>query len=365
MPAGSSGAKVRRSFPTEAAAKAWRRDTLAAISRGRLLLPADVTIRELATELTVGMRDGSIRNRSGDRYKPSVIASYYSALRLHVLPALGGRKVGEVARRDVQALVERLARGGADPSTIRNALMPLRVLYRRAMNAGDVDSSPVAGVELPAVRGRRDRFATAEEARKLIEAVPPSERALWGLAFYAGLRSGEIAALRWRDVDLDASEVHVRGAWCHKTKTAIEPKSVAAVRVVPMPRALREILVEHRGRVDDARSEALVASNRSGRPFDPSVVYKRADSAWLSAGLNRITLHEARHTFASLMVAAGVPIEDLSEFMGHASINITIKRYRHLYPDARRRAAEAMDALLDRADTSARIVPFSSPRGGR
>ena len=60
---------------------------------------------------------------------------------------------------------------------------------------------------------------------------------------------------------------HVRGAWCHKTKTAIEPKSVAAVRVVPIPRALREILVEHRGRVDDSRSEAA----RCSEPFRPPV----------------------------------------------------------------------------------------------
>jgi integrase len=56
------------------------------------------------------------------------------------------------------------------------------------------------------------------------------------------------------------------------------------------------------------------------------------------------------------MAAAGVPIEDLSEFMGHTSINVTIKRYRHLYPEARRNAARALDAFLERADTAARLA---------
>ncbi len=355
MPAGASGIKVRRSFPTEAAASAWRRDTLAAAARGRRVLPADVTIRELADELVAGMCDGAIRNRSGEPYKPSVVASYTGSLERHVLPALGARRIGDVTRRDVQALVERLARAGSDPSTIRNALMPLRVLYRRALNGGDVDASPVAGIELPAVRGRRERYATAEEAHRLIAATPEQDRALWALAFYAGLRSGEIAALRWRDVDLAAGEAHVREAWCHKTKHAIAPKSPAAVRIVPIARALREALAAHHAIVDDPRDDALIVATRAGRPFDPSTVYGRADRAWTASGLQRITLHEARHTFASLMAAAGVPIEDLSEFMGHTSINVTVKRYRHLYPEARRNAARALDALLDRADTGGRI----------
>jgi integrase len=359
-PGGSSGVKVRKVFRTEAAARAWRRDALRAIARGRSVVPADVTVRELGDQLIAGMRDGGIRNRSGDRYKPSVIASYDGALQRHVLPAFGARKIGEVARRDVQQLVERLGRDGADPSTIRNALMPLRVIFRRALNAGEVDASPVAGVELPAVRGARERYATPEEAARLLAAVPEHDRALWGLAFYAGLRSGEIAALRWRDIDLVAGEIHVCEAWCHKTKTTIAPKSAAAVRVVPVPRALRLLVEVHLDLVDDPRPAALVAPSRAGRPFDPSTVYKRADAAWSAAGLNRITLHEARHTFASLMAEAGVPIEDLSEFMGHTSINVTIKRYRHLYPGARRRAADALDALLARADTAGRAAQVAA-----
>jgi integrase len=112
------------------------------------------------------------------------------------------------------------------------------------------------------------------------------------------------------------------------------------------------VLAAHRP--SPAAADALLFAGRSGRPFDPSAIYKRADRAWKRARLERMTLHEARHTFASMMAAAGVPIADLSDFMGHTSLNVTMKRYRHLYPDARRTAARAMDEFLGRASMSTR-----------
>jgi integrase len=75
--------------------------------------------------------------------------------------------------------------------------MPLRVIYRRALARGEVAVNPCTGLELPAVRGRRDRIASPAEAAALIEALPESDRALWATALYAGLRRGELLALRW------------------------------------------------------------------------------------------------------------------------------------------------------------------------
>ena len=136
VPAGASGRKVRRTFPTEAAAIAWRRDAIREIEQGRYRAPSARTVRDAADELTAGMRSGAIRNRSGDAYKPSVTYGYANALTLHVLPRLGGRRLGDVSVRDVQALVDEMAAAGANPATIRNALLPLRVVYRRALALG-------------------------------------------------------------------------------------------------------------------------------------------------------------------------------------------------------------------------------------
>ena len=136
---------------------------------------------------------------------------------------------------------------GLSPSTIRNTLMPLRAIFRRAVSRGDVGLNPTAGIELPAVRGRRDRIASPGEAASLLDALPAQDRALWATALYAGLRLGELRALRWEDVDLAIGLIRVNRSWDPK-EGVIEPKSQAARRRVPIPAALRDFLIG-RGRL--------------------------------------------------------------------------------------------------------------------
>jgi integrase len=166
-------------------------------------------------------------------------------LRLHVLPDLGNVKLARLRHRDVQALADRLLAGGHDPSTVRNALMPLRTVYRRAVRLGDVAVNSVSGVSLPAASGRRDRIASPAEAAALIDALRPSDRALSGTAFYAGLRLGELRALKWSDVDLEQGVIRVERALDQKGQT-IPPKSRAGTRTVPVPAVLRKLLAAHR-----------------------------------------------------------------------------------------------------------------------
>ena len=93
--------------------------------------------------------------------------------------------------------------------------------------------------------------------------------------------------------------------------------------------------------------------------MSPSVgtpLTERADRAWSAARLQRITLHECRHTFASLMIAAGVNAKALSTYMGHSSITITLDRYGHLFPGNEDEAAGLLDAYLERANTAARLA---------
>lgn len=89
--------RIRKVFPALAAAKSWRRDALSALERGALRAPSPLTLEQAATAWLVGAREGAIRTRSGDPYKPSVIRSYEASLRLRVLPALGSRRVSDCA----------------------------------------------------------------------------------------------------------------------------------------------------------------------------------------------------------------------------------------------------------------------------
>ena len=284
------GRKIRRTFPTEAAARSWRIDSLAARQKGEFRAPARRRIREAGKALIDGMERGVVRTRSGELYKPSAIRSYETSLRVHIYPDLGGASLGDVRRGDVQALADRMLATGANPSTIRNALMPLRVIFRRAIEDDELTANPCTSLRLPAVRGKRDRIASLGEAARLIEALPtPSYRALWASAFYAGLRLGELRGLRWEDVSLSDDIIHVRRAIGQKGEIGT-PKSAAGVRRIPMINALRSRLVELHievGRPENDRRRRQRSSDCivHGSFVDPDHIRSlRTSHAWLRMG---------------------------------------------------------------------------------
>jgi integrase len=386
--------KIRRSFPTLAAARSWRADAAGAVRRGTMRAPTSTTIREAWDAWLVGVNEGTIRKQGGETYKPSAVRSYEIAMRApwhrptcakrrahecscgtvaervgrhaqycatrrthgcdcderSLLEELGARKISDLTRLELQDLVDEFVAAGMDPSTLRNKLMPLRAIYRRAVSRGELAVNPTAGLELPAVRGRRDRIADPAEAAQLLKAVPDGDRALWATALYAGLRRGELMALRWEDVDLAAGRIRVERSW-DVQEGAIETKSRAGERTVPIAPLLRDYLDEHKLRT--GRDSGLVFGRSADLPFSIGPAQGRADSAWKRASLKRLTLHEARHTFASLMIAAGVNAKALSTYMGHSSITITLDRYGHLFPGNEDEAAGLLDAYLKRAKGAA------------
>ena len=152
-------------------------------------------------------------------------------------------------------------------------------------------------------------------------------------------------ALRWTDVDLANGVIRVERAYDEKAHVEIEPKSRAGHRTVPIVGALRDILVAHKANQEHA--DGLVFGCEA--PFQPSNVWRRAQQAWKRAGLEPIGLHEARHTFASILIAAGVNAKAITTYMGHASIQTTYDLYGKLMPGSEAEAAALVDAYLERA----------------
>ncbi len=229
----AAGRLIRKTFRSEAAAAAWREDTSRGVRLQTFSASPTATLTEAAEALVAGMKSGAVRTRAGVAYKPSVAAGYDNVLRLHVLPTLGDRRLSAITRNDVQDLVDNLIAQKKAPGTIRNTLMPLRVIYRRALKRGETAVNPTSGLDLPSDRGRRDAFVEPAQAAALITTLDAIDRAPWALMLYAGLRLGEMRAIRWEDVDLDAGELHITRAYCQTSRSVITPKSEASRRTAP------------------------------------------------------------------------------------------------------------------------------------
>jgi site-specific recombinase XerC len=115
----------------------------------------------------------------------------------YLRPRLGDRRLTDVTAPASQALIEDMVATGASPSTIRNTIIPLRVVYRRAMRDGEVAANPTEHLGVPTSQTRREGIADPREAAALIALVPSGDRALRATSFYGRLRRGELMGLEW------------------------------------------------------------------------------------------------------------------------------------------------------------------------
>jgi integrase len=329
------GRKIRKTFPALAAAKSWRADAQSAVRRNVLRSPTRETLPQALDALIEGMANGTIRaqRRAGNApYKPSAVRSYRQAserLKEH----FGAVRLCDLTRNDLQDYADELVAQGLAGQSVRNSLMPARVVFRRAVKRGELAINPCADLDLPESAGLRERVASASEAAALIEALPEADRGLWAVALYGGFRAGELQGFQVEDVDLDAGVLHVRRSW-DRVAGFVSPKSKAGARQVPICAHLRVFLEAHQA------AETGFYFGRADGPFDYWSALTRARKAWEAAGLERIGLHEARHSFASFLDAAGVSDTRIDRYLGHADHSVR-NRYQHslagqLVSDARR-----------------------------
>lgn len=333
-------------FPTVAQARNWRQDNLVGVRKGTVRAPVETTVREAAADFLEGARSGRVLNRKGERYRPSVTRDYEGDLRRHVEPALGDLRLSEVRRANVQDLIDMLVAAGLAPSTVRNALDPLRRIFDRAVKRDLIPFSPCQHLEVPRGTGTRDRIASPVEAAALIAALPADDRAVWATMFYAGLRIGEVRGLRARDVDLHGGVLEVEQSWDDIEGAQRGTKSGwAARRTVSLIGELRPLLTEHlmaSGRRDDD----LLFGRTATEAHDRGTIRRRALAAWKAAGLKPITPHECRHTFGSMIAAAGIDAGERQRQMGHGS-SAMMDRYTHGIDGSVTEAGQRLQTWLD------------------
>jgi integrase len=336
------GKKLYRTFPTQHAAKGWRSDASSNVRRGSMRATPTVTLRDAWTAWIDAAERGEILSRHRRPYKPSALRGYKADMENYLLSDLGALRLGDVTADDLQALVDRLVGDGWSGSKVRNVLVPCQALYRK--HRRQVLADPTDGLDLPEPGGRRDRVAPPVEAAKLLEAVDDEDRALWATATYAGLRRGELRALRVCDVN--ESHIEVSRGW-DDYAGAIDPKSRAGNRQVPLPTILAEILTEHVERTGRS-GEELLFGRTAREPFTPSFIRKRANEAWETAEVERIGLHECRHSYSTYLDAAGVSETRADRYMGHSNPSVA-NRYRHQLEGQLAEDAARLDEYLSGA----------------
>ena len=141
--------KIRESFPTLAAARNWRTDSLKAVKDKKLRAPSSRTLRQEVEEWFTGASQGRILNRQKQRYKPAVLRIYRISLDKRVLPELGDRRLADIDHADLLELKEELLGVGRSASTIRNTFTPLQAVFRRAHKASRVPVNPSLDLEAP------------------------------------------------------------------------------------------------------------------------------------------------------------------------------------------------------------------------
>jgi len=362
---------IRKHFGSQKEAELWRGELRGAVDRGEAQAPGKTTFDQAADELLTGMRDGTIKTRSGEEYAPATVRRYELALTKHLRPLLGRHKLTSIDYTRIEHLLAEWWREGmTEPSSVRNNLDPARVIFRRAKRRKEVTVDPIKDQDLPQGRGRRERVADRVEAQVLIDALPVGEQALWGTALYAGLRRGELKALRCDDLYFDEDEIEVREGW-DDVEGPRGTKSDAGERRAPMVGILARYLRAHllaTGR----RGSDLVFGRTATLPFVASTVRARALKAWgwkevpnpalaldpdakpktvwikaREDALEPITLHEGRHSTASYLVDAGANDLELAAVIGHSDPRTTKSIYTHLFEGSRAKVTAQLDTYLE------------------
>ncbi len=269
-----------------------------------------------------------------NRQKPSGIAAKETALRVHVVPALGTKTLDAISNEDVQRLKAQLAHKA--PKTVNNTLTVLNTLLRVAVEWGVVDRMPCTIRLLRTSQGEA-AFHDFDEYERLIEAAKFVDTQAYLVVLLggdAGLRCGEIMALEWSDVDVAKRQLRVeRSEW----KGRVTSPKGGRTRVVPMTVRLASTLAAHR----HLRGPRVLC-REDGRPLSQKIVRVLVQKAARRAKLAHQGVHILRHTFCSHLSMRGAPARAIQELAGHQDLSTT-QRYMHLSPAAIDRAIRLLD----------------------
>ncbi len=303
---------------------------------------------------------------------------YASHVRLYIVPAFGSLRAESLRPSHVEAALAAWARGNRNDRergmlssrSVSHLFSTLRTFLRWSVKMGLVVRNAADAVDPPRFERKEMRVLDAAGVARLLRAAHGSElQTIVAVAVGTGLRRGELLALRWSDINLDARRLTVRRSLetvkgVTRTKA---PKTARSARTIALPRfvvgALREEL-RHRDELRRAlgmkqTEDGWVFLRGDGAPWEPGAFSLSFARFVKRAKLPHIRFHDLRHSFGTLALASGVDLQTVSRALGHESTSITSRIYLHAVETLQDDAAARIDALLGNAVTSALATPVS------
>ncbi|ANI91664.1 tyrosine-type recombinase/integrase [Dietzia timorensis] len=292
------------------------------------------------------------------KLKPTTRNLYRSQLEAHILPEFADRPITEIAAPEVRAWYSKLERKPARAAgngvrtggtrTARTYAL-LKTIFGTAVEDGLIESNP-ARIKGASQVDRRHKIEVLTPAQldALAAAMPPQYRALVLVAAWAGLRRGEVVALRRRDIEPDGAEIHVHRAasWIRGKATIGTTKSAAGARDVTVPPHLRSVLVAHLAEHVRRGRDALVFPGSGGGLLDEWTLRYHFKAATETIGVPEFRFHDLRHQGAVYAARAGATTKELMSRLGHSTPQMSM-RYQHAAQGRDAEIAERMSRMIE------------------
>jgi integrase len=293
--------------------------------------------------------------------KPKMYRAYEHLVRLHIVPTLGKVTLARLTAQQVQQLYARKLApdSGLSQTTVHHPHAVLHTALKVAFKQGLVAHNVCDLVDAPAAARKEMHVLTPDEVRALLEAAQGERlQALYILAVQTGMRNGELRALRWQDVDLEAGTLSIQHTLQEipgQPLTVVPTKTKKSRRTIHLSATPLEALRAHRTRQleerlamgPDWQDLGFVFSTSMGTPLYATEVPRRGLYPLLKkARLPRIRFHDLRHTAATLALKKRMPVKLVSDMLGHATTAITSDLYQHVTPDMQLEVADAIEQLL-------------------
>ncbi|HEX9992283.1 MAG TPA: tyrosine-type recombinase/integrase [Acidimicrobiales bacterium] len=338
------GRLTSRTFARKVDAERFLREMEVDVARGRWIDPrgAEQPLARWADEFLSLAR----------RLSPSTQETYRRDLTRYILPRFGAYQIGRLPADEIENWLNDELAAGIAPSSVHRHYRTMRRLLQVAVDKEKILANPCDRVEAPRVPKREMVFLDWGQAIDLAEAHSPRFQALIYLAVDSGMRWSELVGLRRNRVDLRRRKVRVveqlvrleSGEWLRK-----EPKTPASVRSITVSDVTADLLADHLDRFAAPGVDGLVFPNAAGNPIAaPSFWNNHFARALRNAGL-ACRFHDLRHTSVALAIAAGAHPKAIQARMGHSSINVTLDRYGHLFPELDEAIATAFSEGLTQA----------------